>query len=70
MLFGLKPIRARSAEISRRALSNTSDGAPECECQSPATTMAAQSENPAAASRHGKESGKHYRQNSETHENQ
>src|SRR3954462_746233 len=37
-------------ETSRRALSKASEGPPECACQSPATTTAAQSSNgPAAA---------------------
>src|SRR5512143_2147127 len=48
MLLALKPMRTRSAAMSCLALSNTCDGAPECECQSPATTIAAQSERPAA----------------------
>src|SRR5690348_15118472 len=53
MLLALKPIRTRSAAMSRRALSKTCDGAPECECQSPATTIAAQSDRPAATATPG-----------------
>src|SRR3569833_3054890 len=46
-LLGEKPRRTRSAATSRRPLSNTSDGAPECEWLSADTTIAAQSLNPA-----------------------